>query len=86
MAGLERLGRADEAGGTLDELVPAAGQGALALQARAGALTTRSSARVNDTAAMACVSAERELVRALDASCHTPVGAHARPLERARVS
>ena len=40
LAGLERLGRADAAGGTLDRLVPAAGQGALALQAPA---RTRSS-------------------------------------------
>ena len=29
----------------------------------------------------ACVAAERELVRLLDASCHTPMGAHARMLE-----
>ena len=36
LAGLQRLGRADEAGGVLDEFVPAAGQGALALEARAG--------------------------------------------------
>jgi hydroxymethylbilane synthase len=33
-AGLARLGRADAAGGVLDELVPAAGQGALAVEAR----------------------------------------------------
>ena len=38
LAGLERLGRADEAGGVLAELVPAAGQGALAIEARAGAI------------------------------------------------
>ena len=31
LAGLERLGRASEIGATLDELVPAAGQGALAI-------------------------------------------------------
>ena len=40
-AGLQRLGRADEAGGVLDEFVPAAGQGALALEARAGAIAPR---------------------------------------------
>ena len=38
LAGLQRLGRASEAGGVLDQLVPAAGQGALALQARPGAI------------------------------------------------
>ena len=37
-AGLQRLGREREAGATLDALVPAAGQGALALEARAGAI------------------------------------------------
>ena len=34
LAGLERLGRAGDAGGVIDEFVPAAGQGALALEAR----------------------------------------------------
>ncbi len=38
LAGLERLGRAGEAQGVLDGLVPAAGQGALAIEARPGRL------------------------------------------------
>ena len=80
LAGLERLGRADEAGGVLSELVPAAGQGALAIEARAGAIPTELLAAVSDPEATACVTAERELVGALDASCNTPVGAHARRL------
>ena len=78
LAGLERLGRADEAGGVLDELVPAAGQGALALEARAGAIPAELLAAASDPDATACVTAERELVGALGASCNTPVGAHAR--------
>ena len=80
LAGLERLGRADEAGGVLAELVPAAGQGALAIEARAGAIPAELLAAVSDPEATACVTAERELVGALDASCNTPVGAHARRL------
>ncbi len=80
LAGLERLGRADEAGGVLAELVPAAGQGALAIEARAGAIPAELLAAVADPEATACVTAERELVGALDASCNTPVGAHARRL------
>jgi len=80
LAGLERLGRADEAGGVLAELVPAAGQGALAIEARAGAIPAELLAAVSDPEATACVTAERELVAALDASCNTPVGAHARRL------
>ncbi|HLH65016.1 MAG TPA: hydroxymethylbilane synthase [Solirubrobacteraceae bacterium] len=84
LAGLQRLGRAAEAGTALDELVPAAGQGALALEARAGEAAgraARSLDAVRDPAAQACVLAERELVAALGASCDTPVGAHARALD-----
>ena len=80
LAGLERLGRADEAGGVLSELVPAAGQGALLIEARVGAVSAELLAGVSDPEATACVTAERELVGALDASCNTPVGAHARRL------
>ena len=81
LAGLQRLGRADEAGGVLPELVPAAGQGALAIEARSGAIPADLLAAVSDPEATACVTAERELVDALDASCNTPVGAYARPLD-----
>jgi hydroxymethylbilane synthase len=79
LAGLQRLGRDGEAGGVIDEFVPAAGQGALALEARAGELDGAVLADVIDATAMSCVAAERTLVAALGASCHTPVGAHARP-------
>jgi hydroxymethylbilane synthase len=78
VAGLKRLGREAEAGGLLDELVPAAGQGALALEARAGTAVPE---RLRDPEATACVLAERELTRALNASCNTAVGAHGRWLE-----
>jgi hydroxymethylbilane synthase len=73
-AGLARLGRADAADGVLDELVPAAGQGALAIEARAGEVDLAS---LIDAAATVCVTAERTLTKALDASCNTAVGAHA---------
>jgi hydroxymethylbilane synthase len=58
--------------------VPAAGQGALALEARSGAIEPGRLAAVVDAQATACVNAERALVHALGASCHTPVGAYAR--------
>ncbi|HEX8976565.1 MAG TPA: hydroxymethylbilane synthase [Solirubrobacteraceae bacterium] len=80
LAGLQRLGREAEAGGVLAGLVPAAGQGALALEARAGELADEELAPVRDPLATACLEAERTLVHALGASCHTPVGAHARPV------
>jgi hydroxymethylbilane synthase len=80
LAGLQRLGRAGAAGGILGELVPAAGQGALALEAPVGAIAPELVAGVADNDAWMCVTAERELTRALGASCNTPVGAHARLL------
>jgi hydroxymethylbilane synthase len=81
LAGLQRLGREGEAGGALDEFVPAAGQGALALEMRSPAeIDPDALARVTDRAAMACVEAERALVHALGASCNTPVGAYGRPV------
>jgi hydroxymethylbilane synthase len=81
MAGLERLGRAAEADGVLDDLVPAAGQGALAVEARPGTLDPARLARITDADAFLCVSVERELTSALGASCNTAVGAYARPLD-----
>jgi hydroxymethylbilane synthase len=78
LAGLQRLDRAAEAGGVLDELVPAAGQGALAIEARIGDAPVGIE-RLSDSVAWSCVTAERELVHALGASCNTPVGAFASP-------
>jgi hydroxymethylbilane synthase len=86
LAGLHRLGRADEAGGVIDEFVPAAGQGALALEARAGSIEPRRLAAAVDADATACVTAERALVHALGASCNTPVGAHARRHDDGRLT
>ncbi len=84
-AGLQRLGRAGEAGGLLDELVPAAGQGALGLEARPGQLDPVLLAPLIDADATVCVTAERELVRALGASCNTAVGAYARVIDGGNV-
>jgi hydroxymethylbilane synthase len=86
LAGLERLGRADAAGGTLDRLVPAAGQGALAVEGRPDALSDAQRDALNDPVAMACLAAERELVSALEAGCETPVGAHCRMQDDGRAS
>ncbi len=76
-AGLDRLGRGDE-GAPLEELVPAPGQGCLALEARSeDAVATAAAAAVTDRSALTCLTAERALVAGLEASCRTPVGAHA---------
>jgi hydroxymethylbilane synthase len=79
LAGLQRLGRDAEAGGVLDELIPAAGQGALAIESRPE--MAQQLEHLVDAGSDACVRAERDLTRALDASCNTPVGAHARKLD-----
>ncbi|MEM7416835.1 MAG: hydroxymethylbilane synthase [Gemmatimonadota bacterium] len=80
-AGLRRLGLADRITHHFppDELVPAAGQGALALQARSEDASTDSVIRaLEDPDARPCVDAERAVLRSLDAGCQAPVGAWAR--------
>jgi len=78
VAGLHRLGRADAIGAVLEEVVPAAGQGALLVETREDAHEVRRAVRlVGDPAAERTLAAERALVAALGADCHTPVGAHA---------
>jgi hydroxymethylbilane synthase len=78
-AGLERLGL--DRGVPLEELIPAVGQGTLAIEARAGdAAVAAAIAPLRDTATERALTAERTLASALGASCQTPIGAHARPL------
>lgn len=87
-AGLARLGRAGEIAFRfgLDELTPAPGQGCLALEAAAGdERSATAAATISDRAALAELAAERAAVRALGASCDTPVGVCARVDERALV-
>ena len=73
-AGLQRLGRGD-AGTPLDDLVPAAGQGCLAVTTRTG--EEGLVAAIDHAPSARALAAERALVRTLEADCHTPVGAHA---------
>jgi hydroxymethylbilane synthase len=75
-AGLERLGRRDAADAVLD-LVPAAGQGTLAVEARVGdEAALEAVAAFHDDATWRALRAERALVAALGADCRTPVGGH----------
>lgn len=88
-AGLQRLGLMKEGriaieGEVLHALtldpetfLPAAGQGAIAIECRAGdAATARVVGALNDAATAARVTAEREYLRLLGAGCQTPVGAN----------
>lgn len=78
VAGLVRLGREDAVDAVLEELVPAPGQGVIALEAREGDESAReAAAAITHAPSWAALQAERTLVAALDASCHTPMGAHA---------
>jgi hydroxymethylbilane synthase len=83
-AGLDRLGRRDEAGGALTGavFVPAPGQGVIAVQAREASAAADVAVASSHGRTLACLRAERAAVRELDASCHTPVGVHA---DRVRV-
>jgi hydroxymethylbilane synthase len=80
-AGLERLGLAEAPRVPIpyDVLLPAPGQGALALEARAGDEATRAiAAAVDDPPTAAAVAAERRALRDLEGGCRLPVGALAR--------
>ena len=77
LCGLERLSKRDAASEILspEEMLPAVGQGALAVECRAGdAEVKRLLAPLNDMASAACAAAERAMLAALDGSCRTPIG------------
>jgi hydroxymethylbilane synthase len=79
-AGLKRLGRADEISFAIQPAVmtPAAGQGALVLQARADDIDAiAAAAAIGDETALRELTAERAVVALLDATCATPIGIHA---------
>jgi hydroxymethylbilane synthase len=81
MAGLKRLkaGAAHVVPFAVDRVVPAVGQGALAVETRAGDEWIAGVLReaVNDVASELCVSCERSALRALRAGCSAPLGIHA---------
>ena len=82
-AGLRRLGREEEIGFSIpvDRMVPAPGQGALALQVRGeDEGTGEAAAAIGDLKAMRELTAERTVVALLEATCASPLGAHARVL------
>ena len=84
MAGLSRLGiqRDDIHPFSVHQMVPAAGQGALGIQARehdAKILSILSHIHHNDTAL--CVQGERRVLEQIGGGCHTPIGCHIRKKE-----
>ncbi len=82
MAGLRRAGLADQATEILDAavMVPAPGQGILAVQGRGRDVELRAMlAPLEDAAARVALSCERRLIEHLEGGCRAPVGAYVRP-------
>ena len=80
LAGLKRLGLADVAATVLsvDEFLPAVGQGAIAIETRADDAKTRALvAAIDDTDTATALAAERAFLAVLDGSCRTPIAGHA---------
>ena len=79
-AGLKRLGLGERIRSllTVEDSIPAAGQGALGIEIRsARAEIAALLAPLNHPATAACVRAERQVSRRLGGSCQVPLGAYA---------
>ncbi len=80
MAGLARLGMVGKAAQvfSIEEMLPAVGQGAIAVEVRAGDSEALALVRtIEDAAARAAVEAERAFLRRLGGGCRLPIGAYA---------
>ena len=76
LCGLQRIGLADRATEILprEVMLPAVGQGALAVECRAEDKAVRCLlAPLHDAMSAACATAERAMLAVLDGSCHTPI-------------
>jgi len=80
LAGLKRLGLTDAASSifSVDEFLPAVGQGIVAIETRADDRATRAVLDALDHAETATAfAAERAFLEVLDGSCRTPIAGHA---------
>ena len=87
-AGLARIGYANTATQVFepDEMLPAPGQGALAVECRDGEPELAALLEaVTDQASLAAVTAERSLLEALEAGCSAPIGAYAAGTKQLRM-
>jgi hydroxymethylbilane synthase len=83
-AGVSRLGWADRVVEiiSLNQSLPAAGQGALGIETRLDdERTNRVAAFLDNEAARVAVTAERALLRRLEGGCQVPIGAYARLMD-----
>ncbi len=87
-AGLARIGHAHTVTQVFepDEMLPAPGQGALAVECRDGEPELAALLQaLTDQASLAAVTAERSLLEALEAGCSAPIGAYAAGTEQLRM-
>jgi hydroxymethylbilane synthase len=82
-AGLARIGRLDEATEVLDplQMLPAPGQGALAVECRSDDGLVDELAALDDPHSRAAVRAERAVLATLEGGCAAPIGALAEVAE-----
>jgi hydroxymethylbilane synthase len=81
LSGLRRLGKTESVRQILpiDTMCPAAGQGALAIEIRAGDGAVRAALEfLNDSAARSETECERTLLKKLGGGCQVPIGANAK--------
>lgn len=80
-AGLERLGLTDHICDyfEIDEMIPAAGQGAIGIETRRDRreLNTWLQENITHAPTWTCIRAERSVLAAIDGDCHTPLAVHA---------
>src|SRR5215472_2425914 len=87
-AGLARIGKLDVVNQVFEpeEMLPAPGQGALAVECLASRSEVASLlGQIDDAASRAATEAERSLLAALEAGCAAPVGAYAASTEALRL-
>jgi hydroxymethylbilane synthase len=80
LAGLERIGRPGRAAYTfsLREMLPAVGQGIVAVECAETDWTSRRQlAGIDDAASRHCAEAEREVLWVLNGHCNSPIAGHA---------
>jgi hydroxymethylbilane synthase len=82
-AGLSRIGRLEEVTEVLDplQMLPAPGQGALAVECRADDDLAGALAALDDHASRTAVEAERAVLATLEGGCSAPIGALAEVVE-----
>ena len=77
-AGLERLGYSSRIAELLTEIIPAAGQGALAIETRDDEKILRLVKILNDEETFLAAQVEREFLREIGGSCQIPAGVFAK--------